>query len=138
MGFGSYKFRRKASRGKWLVCLKVHLLLIIYRRQNFLPYPCGIHFIFLLLYDFSLSVHWVKSVRIRSYSGQHFPAFWLQENADQDNLKNGYVLCSGYQSNISIFSIFHFSDFNWPVTVSYFWPIVLFITNFSSCACFIK
>ena len=37
--------------------------------------------------------HCVKSVRIRSYSGPHFPPFGL--NMDQNNSKYGHFLRSG-------------------------------------------
>ena len=38
----------------------------------------------------------VKSVRIRSYSGPHFPHLdWIRENADQNKSKYGHFLCSG-------------------------------------------
>ena len=45
-------------------------------------------------------IHCVKSVRIRSYSGPHFPAFGLnapvrmRENANQNNSKYGHFLRS--------------------------------------------
>ena len=44
--------------------------------------------------------HCVKNLRIRSYSGQHFPAFGLpysvrmRENADQNNCEYGHFLRS--------------------------------------------
>ena len=34
--------------------------------------------------------HWVESVRIRSYSGPYFPAFWL--NMDQSNSEYEHFL----------------------------------------------
>ena len=50
--------------------------------------------------------HFIKSVRIRSYSGPHFPAFGLspysvrlQENTDQNNSKYGHFLCSVHSFN---------------------------------------
>ena len=60
--------------------------------------------------------HCVKSVRIRSYSGPHFPAFGLnterygisphsvrmRENADQNNSEYGHFLCS---ENVSRFIV---------------------------------
>ena len=57
--------------------------------------------------------HCVKSVRIRNYSGPHFPAFGLysvcmRENADQNNseykhfLRSGF-LCFAIQEDILIF-----------------------------------
>ena len=39
--------------------------------------------------------HCVKNVRIRSYSGPHFPAFGLNtENTDQNNSEYGHFSCS--------------------------------------------
>ena len=40
----------------------------------------------------NLSVHCIKSVRIRSYSGLYFRAFGL--NTDQNNSEYGHFLCS--------------------------------------------
>ena len=41
-------------------------------------------------------MHCAKSVRIRSYSGPHFPTFWL--NTDQGNLEYEHFLRSdGYR-----------------------------------------
>ena len=42
----------------------------------------------------SVKAHFVKSVRIRSYSGQIFPAFGL--DMDQKNSKYGHFLCSEF------------------------------------------
>ena len=47
--------------------------------------------------------HYLKSVRIRSYSGPHFPAFGLNterygENEDQNNSEYGHFLCSDIQN----------------------------------------
>ena len=39
------------------------------------------------------SVKYVKSVRVRSYSGPYFPAFGL--NAEQNNSEHGHFLRSG-------------------------------------------
>ena len=36
------------------------------------------------------SIHCVKSVRIRSYSGPHFPVFGLRKNADQNSSEYGH------------------------------------------------
>ena len=38
--------------------------------------------------------HCVKSVRIQSYSGPHFPAFGMRENANQNNSEYGHFLFS--------------------------------------------
>ena len=38
-------------------------------------------------------LHYVKSVRVWSYSGPHFPAFVL--NTDQNNSEHGHFLRSG-------------------------------------------
>ena len=52
--------------------------------------------------------HCVKSVRIRSFSGPHFPAFGLntevrmRENTDQKNSECGHFLSSG------ILMVYHF------------------------------
>ena len=57
---------------------------------------------------FNSVTHYVNSILIRSYSGPHLPAFWLnterdaislssvrmQENADQNNSEYGYFLRS--------------------------------------------
>ena len=37
-------------------------------------------------------IHYLKSVRIRSYSGPYFPAFEL--NTDKNNSEYGHFLCS--------------------------------------------
>ena len=60
--------------------------------------------------------HYVKSVRIRSYSGPHFPSFGLnterypysvriQENADQNNSEYGHFLSSDSR-NIHLLTFF--------------------------------
>ena len=43
-----------------------------------------------------LNLRCVKNVRIRSYSGPHFPAFGLntEQNTDQNNSEYGHVLHS--------------------------------------------
>ena len=51
--------------------------------------------------------HCAKSVRILSYSGPHFPAFYsnrIRENADQNNSEYGHFLRSEYISTDATFT----------------------------------
>ena len=79
--------------------------------------------------------HCAKSVRIRSYSGPHFPAFWLnterdevqmRENVDQNNCECGHFLRS--VCNLKIVC------YNFVLTIIinkfyYYWQIVIKIKN---------
>ena len=49
-------------------------------------------------------VHCVKSVRIQSYSGPHFPPVRMREKTDQSNSEYGHFLRSGSAPK----------DQNWP------------------------
>ena len=53
-------------------------------------------------------VHCVKSVRIRSYSGQY--SVRMRENTDQNNSEYGYIPCSGYYNNKVIVLLINFSE----------------------------
>ena len=61
--------------------------------------------------------HCVKSVRIRSYSGLHFPEFGLnldlvqmRENADQNNSEYGHFLRGGFVKYKPTFDLVIFID----------------------------
>ena len=80
-------------------------------------------FLVKLLYPYSYwEIHCVKSVRIRGFSGPHFPAFWLntiirispysvqmRESTDQNNSKYGHFLRSVRRAKIFVWNIFLFS-----------------------------
>ena len=69
-------------------------LLLVCLLQTYHKIGVGVYKIFN-----SSDIHCVKSVRIRSYSGQHFLAFSqysvrMQENANQNNSEYGHFLRS--------------------------------------------
>ena len=66
-----------------------------------------------------INIHWVKSVRIRSFSGSYFPIFELntercsvriRKNTDQKNSKHGHFLRSDSFSNLYITLISYMED----------------------------
>ena len=49
----------------------------------------------------AITEHCVKSVRIQSFSGPHFPySVQMRENTEQKNSDYGHFLCSGSYFNI--------------------------------------
>ena len=66
-----------------------------------------------------INIHWVKSVRIRSFSGPYFPIFELNtercsvrilKNTDQKNSKHGHFFRSDSFSNLYINLISYMED----------------------------
>ena len=60
-------------------------------------------------------VHWVKSVRIQSYSGPHFPVFGLNAGKyDQNNSEYGHFSGScGYSNTVEILKSLCFLNSFW-------------------------
>ena len=56
-----------------------------------------------------LTEHYIKSVRIRSYSGPYFPAFGLK--ADQNNSEDGHFSRSKQFADKKIYSVYVCSSF---------------------------
>ena len=58
----------------------------------------------------NIEVHFIKSVRIRSYSHPNFPVFklnsvWVQENTDQNNSEYRHFSPSGWRHNHQVYSV---------------------------------